>query len=108
MPNFRPTATGFQTKGRFNRFFEPQTMALVMGVFVGSLIFFFVTSFILQFGMLLMFVVSVALPNCVSLYVVFFLIQGKPKDHLRDWWRSFFLGQTGAAAWDDKLPPLDL
>ena len=83
-------------------------MALVMGVFVGSLVAFFVTAFVLGFSMPLMFLIAVLLPNLGSLYVVFFLIQGKPKDHLRDWWRSVFLGHTGSVAWDDKLPPLDL
>lgn len=79
-----------------------------MGVFVVSILLSFLTIFVFGMGMLFAVTFFVLLPNATSLYVAFFLIQGKPKDHLKDWFRTYFLGHTSAQAWDDKTPPLDL
>lgn len=79
-----------------------------MGVFVMSIMLSFLTIFVMGVGMLFAVTVFFVLPNVVSLYISFFLIQGKPKDYLKDWFRTHFRGYTSAQAWEDKAPPLDV
>jgi hypothetical protein len=108
MPTYRPTNTGFETRGRFNRFFEPASMAIVMGVFIISVIVTFLAGFLMKIGLIFAVCVLFVLPNLASLLIVFFLIQGKPPRHLADVIRTHVKGHSAARAWEDGLPPLDL
>lgn len=105
MPTYRPTNTGFQTKGKLSRFLEPASMSIVMGSFMASMFATFITMFVLSWSFLIVIPLCLLLPNAVSLYVVFFLIQGKPKGYLRDWLRTHVFGHTTATSWKDDFPP---
>lgn len=110
MPNYRPTTTGHQTKGKLGRYFEPSTMSAVMGIFGVSMLLTYVFGFFRHVSLAIVIPCFTIAPNAASLYVVFFLIQGKPRGHFRDWLRTHFLGVSSAQGWSakDTLPPLDL
>jgi low affinity Fe/Cu permease len=105
MPNYRPTNVGFRTKGFLMGKLEPASVSLVMGVFIVSIILSFLVGFILRFSLFWTCLFLIGVPNSISLYVVFFLIQGKPEGYLSDWYRSKIKGVFFAQV-IDRLPRL--
>jgi hypothetical protein len=112
MPRYLPTGTGLETKGRFGKYFEPASMGTVMIVFLLSMLFTYVLVFMRGQSLALVVPCVLIAPNVATLYVIFALVQGKPRGHLRDWFRWNFRGVeavpvplgSDARAW----PRLDL
>jgi hypothetical protein len=109
MPTKRPTYTGLESKGKFNRFLEPVGMAIIMGTFTISMMLCFLTVFMLGMSLLVMVPLTFIIPNAVSVFIVFALIQGKPQGYPMQWVRSKIYDQTVAERNPDSdLPPIDL
>lgn len=96
MPTKRPTYTGLESKGKLNRYLEPIGMSIIMGTFTVSIMLCFLTVFLLGMSLMVMLPLTFILPNAISVYVVFALIQGKPQGYLFQWVRSKIFGQVAA------------
>lgn len=96
MPNYRPTGTGLQTKGRFSKYFEPSSMGTVMIVFLMSMLFTYILVFMRGYSPVVVIPAVLIAPNAITLYVIFALVQGKPRGHLNDWFRFNFKGHQGS------------
>jgi hypothetical protein len=110
MPRYLPTGSGLQTKGRFSKYFEPSSMGTVMLVFLLSMLMTYVLVFIRGYSLVLVIPCVLLAPNIATLYVIFALVQGKPRGHLSDWIRLHFKGHESAHVrhTDPRFPRLDL
>ena len=96
MPRYLPTGIGLETKGRFNKYFEPASMGTVMIVFLMTMLFTYILVFIRGFSLAFVVLCVLVAPNVATLYVIFALVQGKPRGHLQDWFRWQVHGHAGA------------
>jgi len=112
MPRYLPTGNGLETKGRFNKYFEPSSMGTVMIVFLMTMLFTYILVFIRGFSLVWVVPCVLVTPNVATLYVIFALVQGKPRGHLVDWLRWHVRGNEGAyihlGSTTNAWPRLDL
>lgn len=87
-------------------------MGTVMIVFVMTIMFTYVLVFLRGFSLAIVVPFVLVAPNVATLYVIFFLVQGKPRGHLRDWFRCHVRGlegnRTPLGSTTNAWPRLDL
>jgi len=109
MPAYRSTNSGLQTKGTLWAGFDPTVSALIMGVFMVSVMVTFGCIGVLHAPWLLAVPVCFLAPNVLLLGTVFLLIMGKPPRYLADWIESRLLARTEVRLGDIVAPePFDL
>lgn len=110
MPTFRPTNAGLQTKGTLWGNFDPQTTTIVAGVFGATVMCTYGAIAGLRLAWYFAVGAFFVLPNAILLFVVFALIQGRPRGYLRDWLATFVFGRVAVdhrAITEPERPILD-
>jgi hypothetical protein len=105
MPTYRPTNAGLQTKGTLFGGFDPTVSTILAGCFMGNVMLTFGSISALHTPWYIVVPFFFILPNAVLVSVVFFLIMGKPKRYLRDWFESRLLGRSEVDLNDIAEPP---